>query len=179
MSGHRVGAVGRGQPRPCRHPACRRGYALMLVMLFVVLFGAMLGVAWRRIASALRVEHALAVRTSADKGSVQALDLAMRVLECRLRRDSTGTAKIDVSADLTSGSPTLQASPCRCKVQVNVSDDPAQPQSQWQWYKVVFTNIGDNLGDGSSTWSVGVTVAQPNEDLSDYSAMPVNPPQYP
>ena len=156
-----------------RRPPDRRGYALMLVMIFVVLFGAMLGVAWRRVASALRVEHVLAVRTAADKGSIQALDLAMRVLETRLRRDGAGVPKIDVSADLASPNPTLQPSPCSCKVQLNVSDDPAQPQ--WQWYKVVFTRDGDNP-DGTSAWSVGATVAQPNEDLSTYRPMPVNPP---
>ncbi|MCE5268200.1 MAG: hypothetical protein LLG00_09980 [Planctomycetaceae bacterium] len=153
--------------------ANRHGYALMLVMLFVVLFGAMLGVAWRRVASALRVEHALAVRTFADHGSVQALDLAMRVLETRVRRDSSNTPKIDVSADLSTMTPTLQASPCQCKVQLNVSSDPAHPQLHW--YKVIFTRTGDNP-DGTSAWSVGVSVAQPSEDLSSYLPMPTNPP---
>ncbi len=156
-----------------RRPPDRRGYALMLVMIFVVLFGAVLGVAWRRVASALRVEHALAVRTGADKGSIQALDLALRVLETRLRRDGAGVPKIDVSDDLASPDPTLLPSPCLCKVQWNVSDDPAQPQ--WQWYKVVFTRDGDNP-DGASDWSAGVTVARPDEDLSGYLPMPQNPP---
>jgi hypothetical protein len=145
----------------------------MLVMLFVVLFGAMLGVAWRRVASALRVEHVLSVRTSSDKGSIQALDRALRVLESRLRRDGAGVPKIDVSDDLAGSSPMLQPSPCLCKVQLNVSDDPAQPQ--WQWHKVVFTRDGDNP-DGSSAWSVGVTVARPGEDLGSYRAMPASPP---
>ncbi len=154
-------------------PSRRRGYALMLVMVFMVLFGAMLGVAWRRVASALRVEHVLAVRTIADLGSIQALDLALRVIETRLRRDGSGAAKIDVSADLTAPDPTLQASPCQCKVQLNASDDPTQPR--WQWYKVVFTQDADNP-DGSTAWSVGVSVAQPNEDLSGYLPMPQSPP---
>ncbi|MEN6458374.1 MAG: hypothetical protein ABFC63_05540 [Thermoguttaceae bacterium] len=156
-----------------KSPAERRGYALMLVMLFVVLFGAMLGVAWRRVASAIRVEHALAVRTHADKGSLQALDLAMRVLETRLRRDSLSVPKIDVAADLTAGSPDLRQSPCRCKVQFDVSEDATSPK--WQWYKVVFTRVGDNT-DGTSVWSVGVSVAQSGEDLASYIAMPTNPP---
>jgi hypothetical protein len=154
-------------------PPNRRGYALMLVMIFVVLFGAVLGVAWRRVASALRVEHSLAVRAYSDRGSVQALDLALRVLETRLRRDAGGAAQIDVSDDLATSSPTLQPSPCLCKVQLNVSDDPARPQMQW--YKVVFTYDRNNP-DGASCWSVGVTVARPDEDLGGYRPMPVNPP---
>lgn len=73
-----------------KRPLNRRGYALLLVMIFVVLFTAILGVAWRRLTSALRIEHASEVRKMCDRGSLQTLADAMRVLETQLRKGSTG-----------------------------------------------------------------------------------------
>ena len=89
----------------------------------------------------------------------------MRVLETRLRRDGSGRAENRRLRRPGRPESDVAALPCLCKVQLNVSDDPAQPQ--WQWYKVVFTRDADNP-DGTSAWSVGVTVAQPDEDLSGY-----------
>ena len=70
-----------------RRRSRRRGYALMLVVVFVVLFTAILGVAWRRVASALRVENACDVRRLGDNRSLQGLADAMNTLESRLRWD--------------------------------------------------------------------------------------------
>ena len=82
-----------------RHRSERRGYALMLVMVFVVLFTAILGVAWRRVASALRVEHVSEVRKQCDQGSLQVLAEAMKMLETCLRLDrSTNIAKLPTSS---------------------------------------------------------------------------------
>ena len=67
----------------------------MLVVVFVVLFTAILGVAWRRVASALRVEHVSEVRKQCDQGSLQVLAEAMKMLETCLRLDtSTNVAKL-------------------------------------------------------------------------------------
>jgi hypothetical protein len=76
----------------------RCGYALMLVLVFVVLFTAMLGVAWRRVASALRVEHVSEIRKQCDQGSLQVLAKAMALLETCLRLDTTGVGKLPTSS---------------------------------------------------------------------------------
>jgi len=81
-----------------RRRSNRHGYALMLVIVFVVLFTAILGVAWRRVASALRVEHVAEVRKRCDEGSVQVLAKAMALLETCLRQDTTGVARLPTSS---------------------------------------------------------------------------------
>jgi hypothetical protein len=89
----------------------RRGYALMLVLIFVVLFTAILGVAWRRVASALRVEHVSEVRKQCDQGSLQVLAKAMALLETCLRLDATGVAKLPTSSPENEFYEALGASP--------------------------------------------------------------------
>lgn len=82
-----------------RRRSNRRGYALMLVIVFVVLFTAVLGVAWRRVASALRIEHVCEVRKQCDAGSIQVLAHAMRVLETRMVWDAVNNvANLPVQA---------------------------------------------------------------------------------
>ena len=56
----------------------------MMVLIFLVLFLALLGVAWRRVASALRIASVRAVQTQRDEGSIPALALAMHLLETGL-----------------------------------------------------------------------------------------------
>ena len=128
----------------------RRGYALLLVMVFVVLFSAILGVAWRRVASALRIEHVGEVRRQCDKGSIQALALAMQVLETRLRKGTDGIARIDASDD---------------------SVIQYKKQIAGKYYKIILTRT---TTDGTK-WSVSVTVAQASE-VASLSEMPSGPP---
>lgn len=93
-----------------RKPSTRRGYALMLVLIFVVLFLALLGVAWRGVASALRIEAVHTIQTQRDEGSVQALAQAIHLLETGLP----------------------PASPYVCGVTINTSSGPRS-------YTVTFT----------------------------------------
>ena len=128
--------------------AQRRGYAMMLVMIFVVLFAALLGVAWRRVASTLRVEHSAEVRKQCDQGSLQVMAKAMQTLETRLRWDgSQNKAGIDGNYD----------SPLSFYDTLNDTG----------YYKVVFTRESE---DGSS-WSVSVTVVRP-EDIIGLTPLP-------
>ncbi|MBU4273150.1 MAG: hypothetical protein KKE86_11140 [Planctomycetes bacterium] len=62
----------------------RRGYALLTVLVFVVLFLAMLGVAWRQIGAVLRIEAARAKQMSRDEGSLRAVAKGLRLLETGL-----------------------------------------------------------------------------------------------
>ena len=64
-----------------RKPSARRGYARMLVIVFLVIFLAMLGTAWRQVASVLRVETVRAVQTRRDQGCLQAAVKGMHYLE--------------------------------------------------------------------------------------------------
>ena len=59
----------------------RRGYALVMVLLFNVLFLMLLGVAYRQMASALRIATARTEQVQRDEGVVSALARAMRMLE--------------------------------------------------------------------------------------------------
>ena len=51
-------------------PSRRRGYALVLVCLFVVLFLSLLGVAWRQMASALRIASLQSIQQQSGNTSV-------------------------------------------------------------------------------------------------------------
>ena len=135
-----------------QRPSNRRGYALIMVTVFVVLFGAMLGVAWRRVASALRVEHASELRTQCDGGSLQVLADAMRVLETHLCWDAAN------SRALLDGSPAPEASYWKSLTQNGIQ----------RWYKITFTRTG--TFDGTE-WSVSV-----KEDVQGDPLLPSNPP---
>jgi hypothetical protein len=59
----------------------RRAYALMLVLVFVVLFLAMLGVAWRQMASVLRIEAVRSNQIRRDQGCLLAAIQGIHYLE--------------------------------------------------------------------------------------------------
>ena len=99
--------------KPLRRRRPRRGYALVLVLIFVILFLALMGVAWSRVGSVLRVATARAVQAHRDQGSLPALARAMHLLE-------TGLPPI---------------SPYVCGVTLNVSGVPVS-------YTVTFTAEG-------------------------------------
>jgi hypothetical protein len=56
----------------------------MLVLVFVMLFLALLGVAYRNTAAALRTEAVVAQQTQRDEGSIHALARAVKLLETGL-----------------------------------------------------------------------------------------------
>ena len=64
-----------------RYLSARRGYALMLVIIFLVIFLAMLGTAWRHVASVLRVETIRAVQSRRDQGCLLAVIKGIHYLE--------------------------------------------------------------------------------------------------
>ena len=89
----------------------RRGYAMLMVLIFLVLFWALLGVAWRGMASALRVASVRTLQCQRDEGSIQALARAMSLLETGLP----------------------PANPYVCGVTINTASSGARP------YTVTFT----------------------------------------
>jgi hypothetical protein len=135
-----------------RNPSHRRGYALLLVIAFVVLFTAILGVAWRRVISALRIEHVSEVRRQCDQGSIQALAKAIQVLETRLRRYTLTDARLDGSG----GSSLSYA--------YNLP-------STAQWYTVTFAR--ETTDTDGTKWAVSVTTASSDPGLP---LLPSNPP---
>ena len=64
--------------------ASRRGYAMILVVLFLVLFLAILGVASCEVAALLRTVSLQTVHSDRDQGSLQAAALAVALLETGL-----------------------------------------------------------------------------------------------
>jgi len=60
------------------------GYAVMLVLVFNVLFLAMLSVAYRGVASALRAESARTLQVRRDEGATAALARGLALLETGL-----------------------------------------------------------------------------------------------
>jgi len=135
-----------------QHPSHRRGYALLLVMVFVVLFTAVLGVAWRRVISALRIEHVSEVRKQCDQGSIQVLAKAMQVLETRLCRNTPTATKLNGSDSST------------------ITYGYNLPNTT-RWYTIKFTRESTDT-DGTN-WAVSVTTA--NSDPG-YLYLPSNPP---
>ena len=75
----------------------RRGYAMMLVLVFMVLFLSMLGVAYRHVGAALRIETVHAAQTSRDEGSIQAIARALTLLETGLPPGSPYTCGVTLS----------------------------------------------------------------------------------
>jgi hypothetical protein len=65
----------------CGSRSPRRGYALLLVIVFLVLFLAMLGTAWRQVASVLRVESVRYTQTRRDQGCLLAAVQGIHYLE--------------------------------------------------------------------------------------------------
>lgn len=124
---------------------------MLLVMVFVVLYTAILGVAWRRVASALRVECLSEVRRQEDRGSIQVLAQAMKVLETRLCWDAANNAaELAGSTDSTIVySKTLDA----------------------KYYTIAFTRMNE-IG---TKWSVNVTAVMP-EDIISLLPLPNSPP---
>jgi hypothetical protein len=150
----------------------RRGYALLLVVLFVLLFGAMLGVAWRRVASAISTEHLSNVRQRCDTGSIHVLSLALKVLETRLRWNAAdNAAELDISNTSTPNYlPPLTPFTCKSSLSYQLSNNPADTY----WYTVVFTPTSV---DGTA-WSVSVTAAAltASYSASGLPVMPGSPP---
>lgn len=70
-----------GNSRPPRKYSPRRGYAMLIVLVFVILFTSMLGVAWRQIGSVLRTETVRVKQMNRDQGSLRAAAAALRMLE--------------------------------------------------------------------------------------------------
>ena len=161
--------VCRGHNAHRRRRHCRRGYALLLVMVFAVLFGAVLSVAWRRVGSALRIEHISEIRKQCDRGSIQTLAEAMEVLKTRLRRNSdTGVAELDVSETSTPDYRTGYS--CKSRIQYDVSDDPDHPDLRW--YIIVFAYESTDA-EGAERWSINVTSTKDDPGLP---LLPISPP---
>lgn len=67
-----------------RRAPVRRGYAMMLVLVFILLFLSLLGVAYRQATAALRIETAYAQQVQRDEGSVHAVARGVMLLETGL-----------------------------------------------------------------------------------------------
>src|SRR5262249_24107872 len=63
--------------RPCNRP----GYAILLVVLFILLFLAFLGIAYRQLSAAVRIETAHVQQIQRDEGSLHALARGLALLE--------------------------------------------------------------------------------------------------
>jgi hypothetical protein len=148
----------------------RRGYALVLVFVFVVVFLGLLSVAWCHVASALRIERAVEIRRRCDEGSIRVLSLAMEILETRLRWDASyGTAGIDVG---DGGS--LRTSNFSCKTQFYPLNDTASTAGRW--YTVTFTP--DLSVTNGTKWNVTVA-PNASEPLNVVLQLPSSPPSDP
>lgn len=75
----------------------RSGFAMMLVLVFIVLFLAMLGVTLRETASALRVEGARVKQLQRDEGSIHALAKGVALLETGLPPTDPYVCGVDIN----------------------------------------------------------------------------------
>ena len=155
------------RPHTTRPSLKRRGYALMIVFVFVMLFLGLMGIAWRQVASVLRIERAVEVRKRCDEGSVRVLAMAMQVLETRLRWNTADSTAQILIADDDYRSPSDPA--FSCKKYFNASLDSSKPD--WRYYLVTFT---PQSTDGKQ-WSVSVVVSTETGVLGK-PELPANPP---
>jgi hypothetical protein len=125
----------------------RRGYALVMVLLFNVLFLMLLGVAWRQMASVIRIATVREQQVRRDEGSLRVLAIAMQVLETRLCTYN-GVAKIKMPDGNYYPEDSGAGAVFPCK---KYSTDTAK------WYQVLFTRTKD---DGTE-WRVDVAVSTP------------------
>jgi hypothetical protein len=134
--------------------ASRRGYALLLVVVFITIFLGMLGIAWRQVAAMLRIEKAVELRREGDEGSVRVLAQAMQVMENYLCWTGS-TAKINISGTLYPAT----GSSFTCKKYFNASSDTTS--QNWQYYLITFTKVSEDgsLTPPQSQWTVSVTLS--------------------
>jgi len=109
-------------------PRC--GYAIVVVLMFNVLFLLLVGVAWRQMGSVLRIATAQTEHKQTDKGIVRAEARALRMLE-------TGRPPIGASADYK----------CCTAFKLNSTD------SVDQYYLLTFTPI---TGTDVESWAIKV-----------------------
>lgn len=85
-----------------RKPPRRQGFALLLVLVFTMIFMLLVGVATRQVTSVLRVASIRAVQGRRDEGSIEALGRAMHLLETGLPPSSPYVCGATIN---TSGGP--------------------------------------------------------------------------
>jgi hypothetical protein len=119
----------------------RPGYALTLVMVFVVLFLMVLGVAYRQIASVLRVETVRVQQSQRDQGSTAAVASGLTLLETGLPPSDPYACAVTVNTAIGpcsylvtftsngSGSWTVQAAPLPSGEQVPTMPSMFAPAS--------------------------------------------------
>jgi len=59
----------------------RRGYAMMLVLVFIVMILSLYGLSFRYLTAVLRTETTRTLRTQRDEGAIQALAVGLELLE--------------------------------------------------------------------------------------------------
>jgi hypothetical protein len=122
---------------------------MVLVLLFLVLFLSLLGVAWRRIGSVLRVASVRTVQLQRDEGSLGALAAAMNLLE--------------------TGRPPTSPSPCVYRKSITLAS------GEIRYFLVAFQRDATPPPQNTSpqeTWSVKVT--RQNAQPSGIEDMPVS-----
>jgi hypothetical protein len=129
-----------------RHGNRRRGYALVLVLIFIVLFLGLLGVGWRQLSSALRIASVRTVQTQRDEGSVGAMAAAMALLE-------TGRPPAD---------------PCVFTKTVTLTS------GEQRFFRVTFERETGSGADTSPQERWTVTVTRQSEQPTDVPAMPAS-----
>ncbi len=75
----------------------RSGFAMMLVLVFIVLFLGFLGVALRQTAAALRIESVRIMQIQRDEGSVHAVARGLALLETGLPPADPYVCGIDIN----------------------------------------------------------------------------------
>jgi hypothetical protein len=126
----------------------RRGYALILVAAFCVLFVTFMGVAWRQMASALCTFSNRSEAIQEDQGAIMALAQAMRALEVGppplteyATKPCYGTVSVPVMQNM------------RVKYPDNVANYPETPSTYY--YQINFELTGNSTT--SKSYKVTVT----------------------
>ena len=120
----------------------RRGYALMLTIIFCVLFGALMAVALRRTASTIYSFTAHANQLEQDQGALMALADAMRALE-------VGPPPFDPGSSVYTCYDQVNVAPVQ---NLRIQSGPLVPK----WYIITYTATGSSGTPPTYTYTVQV-----------------------
>ena len=117
--------------------APRRGYAMVMVLVFMALLLSIYGVAYREVAATLRIETARVLLRQRDEGSLPALARGLALLE-------TGP---------------LPQDPYVCSVSIDTPTGPPHWSRVTCWFTVTFASEM-----GTNNWSVHVAPTELQEN---------------
>ena len=115
-----------------RHSQAPRGYALTVVLIFLILLFALWSTVYRSSASLLRIETNRVLQQTRDQGTMNAMAQALQLLQYSTPSDSSNPTRTLFTYGVTVSVPNTTGSCTTASYTVQFSPAPAQGASCWQ-----------------------------------------------